>query len=603
MAKDHLSRKLAVILHADVVGSTSLVQKNEALAHERIQATFRQFSETITAYMGVAREIRGDALVAEFERASDAVTAALAYQILNGEFNTAIEDDIQPKLRIGISLGEVIVADNTITGAGVVLAQRLEQLADPGGVVVQGSVSETVPTRMPFEFEYLGEQELKGFEKSVRVFSVHLKHGETLPTPEFEAPSQFVEPGNFEDSKKLSPDAYEALMGERLRLPSMPSIAVLPFQNMSGDPEQEFFADGISEDIITTLSLIPEMVVIARNSTFVYKGRSVDVRQVGKELGVAHVLEGSIRKSGDHVRITAQLVDTQSGDHVWAGRYDRELDDIFAIQDEITRNIVMELQVNIGKGELSRLHAIGTSSIKAWELVMRAGHLMDANSYDDLQIAKKLIDQALEIDSNYSSAWTTMAAMYWQESVFEWSSNPDESLQEALIAAQKAIAADVNDPEGYSVLGNIYMVQGDSKQAIEMCEKAIEIMPGNSLSMAVLANVLIDSGQISEGIRRMKRAIRLCPFPPGWYFGVLGIGLHLSKNNEAAIIALNHAGERDPGALIPRVWMVSALGELGRLVKHRRLVKLLSKLNQISPPLNSRRDINPSRTLDSKTIC
>jgi len=578
MEKDHLSRKLAVILHADVVGSTSLVQKNETLAHERIQTTFNNFSETISSYGGVAREIRGDALVAEFGRASDSVSAALAFQVLNSEFNSKLDDDIQPQLRIGISLGEVIVADKTVTGAGVVLAQRLEQLATPGGVVVQGSVSETVPTRMPFEFEYLGEQELKGFEKSVRAFSVHLRQGETLPTPEFVASSQFVEPGHFEDSKKLSPDAYETLMGEKLRLPSMPSIAVLPFQNMSGDPEQEFFADGISEDIITTLSLVPEMVVIARNSTFVYKGRSVDVREVGQELGVAHVLEGSIRKSGDQVRITAQLVNTQSGDHVWAGRYDRKLDDIFAVQDEITRNIVTELQVNIGIGELSRLLAIGTSSIEAWELVMRAGHLMDANSYDDLQIAKKLIDQALEIDSNYSSAWIAKAWIYWHESVFRWSSNPDESIQKALEAAQNAIKADANNPVGYSTLGSIYMVQGDSRRALEMCEKAIGISPGNSLVMAVLANVLIDSGQISEGIQRMKRAIRLCPFPPGWYFAVLGIGLHLSKNNEAAILALNHACEREPGAFMPRMWMACALIELGRLDEAQEICKAALKI-------------------------
>jgi adenylate cyclase len=290
MERDQLSRKLAVILHADVVGSTSLVQKNEALAHKRIQTAFQKFSETIKTYGGIAREIRGDALVAEFDRASDAVAAALAYQILNSELNAAIDDDIQPNVRIGISLGEVIIADNTITGTGVILAQRLEQLANPGGVVVQGSVSETVPTRFPFNFESIGEQVLKGFDQQVRAFSVRLLPGEDVPMPELKASSSTVESNDSQESSKLSREFYETLIGERLELPDGPSIAVLPFQNISADPEQEYFADGISEDIITALSRVPDLIVIARNSTFVYKGRPVDVRQVGQELGVRHVL-------------------------------------------------------------------------------------------------------------------------------------------------------------------------------------------------------------------------------------------------------------------------------------------------------------------------
>jgi len=263
MEKDRLSRKLAVILHTDVVGSTSLVQKNESLAHERIQAAFHKFSETIKSYGGIAREIRGDALVAEFDRASDAVTAALSYQVMIGEFNSTLDDDIQPKLRIGISLGEVIIAEKTITGAGVVLAQRLEQLAKPGGVVVQGSVSETVPTRMPFKFESLGEQVLKGFDQPVRAFSVSLRPGKELPTSDADVVSQIAGPNDFHIPSKFPLASYEALIGERFVIPDKPSIAILPFQSMSGDSEQEYFADGMSEDIITALSRVPDLIVIA----------------------------------------------------------------------------------------------------------------------------------------------------------------------------------------------------------------------------------------------------------------------------------------------------------------------------------------------------
>jgi adenylate cyclase len=565
MEKDQLTRKLAVILHADVVGSTSLVQLNETLAHERIQSAFQQFSKTINSYGGTTRELRGDALVAEFERASDAVTAALAFQIFNEELTATLEDDIQPRLRIGISLGEVIIADDTITGAGVVLAQRLEQLAESGGVVVQGSVFETVPTRMPFDFDFLGEQVLKGFDNSVRAFSVRLQRGEKMPAPESNNTPQINESNEFQVSVKLSPESYEAMTGERLELPEKPSIAVLPFQNMSDDPQQEYFSDGISEDIITTLSRVRHLIVIARNSTFVYKGRAVDVRKVGEELGVKHVLEGSIRKSGDRLRITAQLVDTQSGDHIWAEKYDRKLDDIFTIQDEITRNIVTELQVKLGAGELDRTVASGTKSIDAWELMIRAGPLSDSVVRDDAMMAKQLAKQALEIDSKYSYAWSLLGWIYWQESVFKWSSEPEKSMQMAFDAAQKSLTSGGQDPEGYTLLGHVYLVRGDSKQAIEMCERAIEIAPGNSYGVALLANVLIDSGRVEEGIQYIKKAIRLCPFPPGWYISLLGTGYHLNGDNESAIYTLRQAIKREPGSHLPRLWLVSALVELGKL--------------------------------------
>ena len=299
MEKDPQSRKLAVILHADVVGSTSLVQLNESIAHDRIQAAFRNFSETIGAYGGSTHEIRGDALVAEFERASDAVTAALAFQAQNEEVNARFDDDIRPQLRIGIGLSEVIIADGTVTGAGVVLAQRLEQLAEPGGVVVQGSIVETVPVRLPFVFESLGEHELKGFNQPTRAFAASLHAGKELPAPETMARLQSAKP-------------------EPLEVPDKPSIAVLAFENLSGDPEQEYLSDGISDSIITGLSRFSGLFVIARQSSFSYKKQAASIQEIASSLGVQYVLEGSVQRSSNRVRVNAKLIDAITGHHLWA---------------------------------------------------------------------------------------------------------------------------------------------------------------------------------------------------------------------------------------------------------------------------------------------
>lgn len=564
MEKDQLSRKLAVIVHADVVGSTALVQQNETLAHERIQAAFNQFAVTIKEYRGQTREIRGDALVAEFDRASDAVTAALAFQLCNEEINLTLSDEIRPSLRVGISLGEVVIADNTITGAGVVLAQRLEQLSEPGGVVVQGSVSETVPVRMPFNYEGLGDHDLKGFDQPVRAFIVTLQANEELPQAEGKPTAVSEQVDIAQDSSKLPAESYEILIGERFELPAKPSVAVLPFINMSGDPEQEFFADGMSEDIITSLSRIPDLVVIARNSSFVYKGQAVDVRQVGNDLGVAHVLEGSIRKAGDRLRITAQLVETQSGKHIWAERYDRNFNDIFAIQDEITQNIVVELSVKLVAGDLAKIVAIGTKSTEAWECTRRAGTLLDSHARFDTEAAKKLLSRALELDNEYSAAWVTLGWVYWIESSRKWCVDPEALMKKAFESVQKAIDADPNYPMSYSLLGHIYMSRGDTKKAIALGEKSVELAPRDSYAMAIHADKLIESGEVDEGLRRIRKSIRLCPYPPAWFLFLLGMGLHLKGDNNAAIYAFKQAIEREPDSHITHVWITSALVDLGR---------------------------------------
>ena len=496
MEKGQLSRKLAVILHADVVGSTLLVQKNESLAHKRVQAAFHQFSETINAYGGIAREIRGDALVAEFERTSDAVTAALAFQVLNGDLNATLDDEILPQLRIGISLGEVIVADNTITGAGVVLAQRLEQLADSGDVVVQGAVTETVPIRMPFEFDNLGEQVLKGFDQPVRAFAVRLQPGKKLPVPEVVTNPQSTEP-------------------EGLKVLDKPSIAVLPLINMNGDPEQEYFSDGITDDIITELSRYPEISVIARNSAFTFKNRPPDITQIASELGVNYVLEGSIQRDKNRLRVTAKLVETDSGRHIWGEKYDRELKDIFELQDDLTMHVVGSITPQVELAELKRSQKLSSTNLSAYELALKA----QALSYDAVRVADRdmlnqamsIADKALELNKMCTHAlWARGMGCVFQY-LYGWSTDPGSALNFAIEVADHLIGIDPSNAKSYIVRAWAYQYQREYDLALADYRRALELNPNLALNLFTMAWSEAVAGLPVEARKHAKRALMLSP--------------------------------------------------------------------------------------------
>ncbi len=377
------TRKLAVILHADVVGSTVLVQRDERRAHGRITSAFQRFSQTIQEYGGQVHEIRGDAVVAEFSRASDAVCAAIAFQQGNTAHNKTLDDNIIPEVRIGISLGEVIMSDNTVTGAGVVLAQRVEQLAEPGGVCSTEAIREATPDRFPLVNENLGEQELKGFEKSVRVYAVRLQPDAEVPPPEPQQATRRKQTPLVAVTLALlvvvtialvllkpweAREEPAAVENMALPLPDKPSIAVLPFDNLSGDSKQDYFADGVTESVITELSRFRNLFVIASNSTFGYQDKPMTTKQVSEELGVQYVLEGSVQRSTDRVRVNVQLVDALTGRHLWGERYDKELNDLFVVQDEVTGQIVATLATEDGrlaKAWQERTARKGTESLSA----------------------------------------------------------------------------------------------------------------------------------------------------------------------------------------------------------------------------------------------
>ncbi len=561
MEEDSLSRKLVAILHADVVSSTTLVQIDEGLAHNRIQQTFHRLSETIYAYGGITRELRGDALVAEFGRASDAVTAAIAFQAQNEDLNADLNDEIIPTVRIGISLGEVIIADNTITGAGVVLAQRLEQLAEPGGVVVQGSVSETVPTRLPLEFNSLGEQSLKGFDQPVRAFIVKLKSGEQIPVSE---------------SRRATPEVGTVNVDEQLplELPNKPSIAVLPFTNMSADPEQEYFADGITEDVITELSKISGLLVISRNSTFTYKGKATKAQDVCRDLGVHYMLEGSVRKAGQQVRITAQLIDGLSGGHLWAERYDRGLADIFAVQDDVTEKIVDALEVKLITDAGDRPARMETNNPEAYDFVLRGREQFRLFSMEGNLNASRLYEQAIELDPNYAAAYAGLAMTY----LHVWFQGTPDALEKAYDLALKANELSPSLPLVCEALGNVQLFRRQYDEAVAVARRWIEIEPGNADTYANLAGALIVRGEPEQVISLVDKAMRLNPFYPFYYVLYKGLAYQAMERYEEALDAIKRSVAHNPDALHPQIHLAACLGLLGKKAPAREALIQVRKM-------------------------
>ena len=512
-------RKLAVILHADVVGSTALVRINETLAHERIQDAFHRFSKTIESYGGVARELRGDALVAEFERASDAVSAAVAFQAENSEFNTALDDNIRPELRMGISMGEVVIADNTITGESVVLAQRLEQLAESGGVCIQGAAYETVPQRIPFEYESLGEQRVKGFEEPVRAYAVTLKPGEKIPAPESTVASVEMHP----------------------ELPDKPSIAVLPFTNMSGDREQEYFADGITEDIITELSRFPSLFVIARHSSFAFKAETIDIKEVGDRLGVRYLVEGSVRKAGNRVRITAQLIDAATGNHIWAERYDRSIEDIFEVQDEVTYAIVATLPGQIEKAVAERTGRKRTESMTAYDCLLRGNRHFHRVTYDDLLEAKRLYQQAIELDPQFALAYSRSAAT--DNLLTGMGFGTEDTYSETLATVQRALALDRDDNWSQLTLGWTLLRKLRFDESEEQFERALALNRNDANCMSWVAMGFVFLGRTEEAFDLISKAMRLNPLHPDSYHLVLGNAAYFTGRYEDALREFRLGGE------------------------------------------------------------
>jgi len=546
------TRKLAAILHADVIGSTAHVQRNETLAHERVRDAFRRFSDTIRAYGGTPQELRGDALLATFGRASDAVSAALVFQDLNARHNESLADDIQPELRVGIALGEVVIADGTLTGPDVVMAQRIEQLAEPGGVCIQGTAYETIPRRLLFEFGSLGEQELKGFEEPVRVYTVRTRPGEKIPGPDPQLP---VRP--FSDKRTfiaaiaillviasgltawLQPWETDVERADPSKmaysLPDIPSIAVLPFKNLSVDKDQEYFSDGVTEDIITDLLKVSGLFVIAQNSSFSYKGQPVKVRQVAEDLGVRYVLEGSVRRAEGKIRVTAQLIDAVKGNHIWAERYDRELKDVFSVQSEVARQVAQALAVTLKANENERLYQKYTTSTEAYDVFLQARRVVDVPSRDNILRGEKLFRQVIELDPKFAGGYAGLAFNLAVQVRFQYSDSPSIDLEQAFEQAKKAVELDKDFAWGHIALGGAYIAKADAVSAVNAVQQALTLEPNGYEANLFMGFYLQFAGDAALAVKHLLLANRLSPVVTARDLAFLAYAQFMNRNYAEAV--------------------------------------------------------------------
>ena len=513
----------------------------------------------ITEHHGRIVKTTGDGLLAEFGSVVDGLRCATEWQRGMAERNTGIPDD-RIEFRIGINVGDVVVKDGDIFGDGVNVAARLEGLAEPGGICVSARVQEDAVGRLDLTFDDMGEQALKNIARPVRVYRVRA----TGATP-----------------TETTPKATATEIAPALALPDKPSIAVLSFQNMSGDPEQEYFSDGISEDIITDLSKIAGLMVISRNSCFTYKGHAVDTRSVGRDLGVRSVLEGSIRRSGNRVRITAQLIDAATGGHLWAERYDRDLTDLFAVQDDVTRRIVDALKVTLSAAEKARLATSEACNVEAYDYFMRGREFLygENKNREKFEQAKDIFARALELDHNSSQAYSGLGWAYIFDYFNRWSDNPDSSLRRARQNVDQAVEKDPNEPFARAMAGLAALLQKDFDRATSEVEIALSLNPNYAFAYNCLGSIHTYSGRPLEAIAVIERAMRLDPAWSQQYLHFLGTAYLLAGKYETAAALLKQRIILVPNTDFSRAILASALGHLGEVDEARRVWRELKEIN------------------------
>ncbi len=558
MASDQMKRKLAAILSADVKGYSRLMGEDEEWTLRTLNNYKGLIRNLVGEHRGRVVGSPGDNILAEFASVVDAVQCAVEIQQVLRAKNALLPEIRRMEFRIGINLGDVIEEEDSIYGDGVNVAARLEGLAQPGGICISGSAYEQIENKLPLRYGYLGEHEVKNITKPIRVYKAQIEP-EVAPSPP---------PFNETSKDKMV-----------FSLPDKPSIAVLPFINMSGDPEQEYFSDGIVEDIITALSRLRWFFVIARNSTFTYKGKAVDVKQVGRELGVRYILEGSIRKIGNRVRITAQLIDATIGVHLWAEQYDRELTDIFALQDEITKSVTAAIEPKLVEAESVHIQNRSTDDLDAWDLVMRAVSHFWRMTKAESEAAIDMLRLADQRYPNYAPAKSMLAFMLLVSNHVGWASLGKIS-QPVTELAHRAAELDDNDPWAHLALGYLAITGRQTDDAMRELQCALALNPNFAVAYNYLGHALVSDGRYEEAIGYFQQGFRMSPHDPLIAFLYTGmcVANYLAQRYDEAVEWGRKSIQQRPGLIPSHRLLCASLAQAGRTGELRLAVARLREL-------------------------
>jgi adenylate cyclase len=581
MPQEGFKRKLAAILSADVIGYSRLMRDDEEATVRNLAAHRVLLTEIIQQHHGRVVDSPGDNILAEFASVVDAVNGSIKIQDNIRKSNTGIPKNRRMEFRIGINLGDVIEEEGRIYGDGVNIAARVEGLAAAGGISISGTVYEHIKDKLSLGYHYLGEQNVKNIPEPIRVYRLLSKPedagkliGEEKPKAgkwrraAFGALTLVILVAgalviwNYYLRPKDEPASVEKIA---IPLPEKPSIAVLPFDNLSNDSEQEYFSDGLTDEIITTLSKSPRLFVIARESVFSYKTKQVQINKVSRELGVRYVLKGSVRKSVDRLRITAQLIDANTGQPLWSERFEKPLGEIFAIQDEITLSILRALQVKLSEGEQARLIGKKTTNLDAYLKAIQAQEQFFQMNRQGSMRAKELAKESIDFDPSYAFPYTTLANAHMLDVWFKFSNSPGESMKLATDAAEKALTINDSDPAIYSTLTNLYVMQRQYDKAITSAEQAIELSSGGARAHISMGFALFFSCRFGEAIPFFEQAIRLNPYPPGLYFRSLASVYRFAGRYDESLMTYKKALNLNPNDLFGRIGLTSLYVLMGRM--------------------------------------
>jgi len=590
-----IQRKLKAIFTADVQGYSRLMGDDEEHTVETITAYRETIAQLIEKHHGRVVDAPGDNILAVFDSSLNAIHSAIEIQRTLETENGKLPDNRRMNFRIGINLGDILHKDDRIYGDGVNVAARIENLADPGGICISRGVYEQVDGKLDIGFADLGSHQVKNIKKPVNIYKVLLDPNDAnalVGAPKSKTPTRrwmivailtltILLIGSVGIWYQRLRPSFEPASIDRMAypLPDKPSIAVIPFENYSDDAQLDFFAKGLTEDLTASLSKEPDLFVISRSSTATYKGKPIDIKQVAEEQGVQYVLEGSVQKSEDKLRITVQLIDAVKGRHLWAERFDRQAKEIFALQDEIVKSVFVELQVELTQGAVARFASRGTNSLEAWLLRVEGTGEFLKFTREGMIRARELYEAANKADPNWSRPIAVLASIDWYEAKQGWSISKGKSVKSGMELAEQAIQMDPKDPLGYQALGNLYRLIGQAERAIEMRRKAAELAPNDYLAIAGLATVLKDFGGEQEAVKLFERAMRLSPKHPWHVSYAYGVTLYLVGRKEEAVQSLKKAIDQNPTHVLPKAFLAAVYVDLGRLDEAKATANQVIQLN------------------------